>query len=407
MLDGIGAPGTSAVVLLNGVPFAGWLALQITQTFDQASGNCTLRMSPLPGVPLPVRVGDKAQIILAGQPAITGHVHRVWGEHDIQSHVIQAQIRDKTQDAIDSTIGPKVDIDTPVTLAGVMGSTLAAMGLSSIGVVDKLGAAPFAQGEKVSAAIDETGHRFMEAWARKRDAVLTTDGKGNFVIDQNRGERLAGAFIHYGLPDDPLNNCIKSQFGVEDFNRHNAQAVAGQKSPNDRKFWESRPKGEPLAQARTVSNKYGIAYDPSVRKERRRHSRGGQGMQGRTPRESAKWRANTMRAKSNEYVCTVAGFTTAGGQLWWPGKTVPVYDYWWDVSADLFLKEVEFSKDKSKGTITQLKFSLEDSFKSQAGRGSAAGRTGSSGLPGDPGEVHGKVSPSELVDDETEMDVDE
>jgi prophage tail gpP-like protein len=130
-------------------------------------------------------------------------------------------------------------------------------------------------------------------------------------------------------------------------------------------------------------------------------------MQGKTAKEQAKWRANTMRAKSNEYVCTVAGFTTAGGALWWPGKLVPVYDYWWEVNADLFLKEVEFSKDHSKGAITQLKFSLEDSFKSQAGRGSAAGRTGSSGLPGDPGEIHRKVSPSEAgIDDETEVDVD-
>lgn len=406
MFDGIGAPGTSATVLLNGAPFAGWLALQVTQSFDQASGVCTLRMSPQPGNPLPVKLGDTAQVILAGQPAITGHVHRVWGEHDIQSHVIQAQIRDKTQDLIDSTIGPKVDIDPPVGLADVARKTLDAMGLKGIQVIDKVGADPFKQGEKVSAPIDEHGHTFIESWARKRDVVLTTDGKGNLVIDQNKGERLAGAFIHFGLPDDPLNNCIKSQFGIDDFNRHNAHAVAGQKSPNDRAFWESRPKGEPLAQARTVSNRFGVAHDPSVRPERRLHSRGGKGMQGKTAKEQAKWRANTMRAKSNEYVCTVAGFTTAGGQLWWPGKLVPVYDYWWDVSADLFLKEVEMSKDHGKGAITQLKFALADSFKSQAGRDAASGRTGSSGLPGDPGEVYPKTSPSELgIDDDTEVDV--
>ena len=129
-------------------------------------------------------------------------------------------------------------------------------------------------------------------------------------------------------------------------------------------------------------------------------------MQGRTPRESAKWKANAMRAKSNEYVATGAGFTTAGGELWWPGKLVPVYDYWWDISADLFLKEVEFSKDWSKGAITQLKFGLDDSYKDQAGRNPASGRTGSSGFPGDADENNDTPSPEELGIDDAEVDVD-
>ena len=397
---------TSVVVLLNGIPFDGWLAIQVTQTFDQASGDGTIRMSPQPGVPLPIKLGDKAQILCAGEPVITGHVHRVWGEHDLASHVIQAQIRDNTQDAIDSTIGPKVDIDPPVALPDVMKKTLGTMGLDHIGVIDKVGAEPFKQGEKVSGAIDDYGHEFMEQWARKRDAVLTTDGKGNYVIDRNQGERLGAAFIHFGLPDDPLNNCEKSQFGIEDFQRHNGVAVAGQKSPNDKQFWESRGKDEPLGQAAQMSSRYGVASDPSVRKERKRHIRGGRGHQGKSPRESAKWRANSMRAKSNEYVCTVTGFRAPGGALWWPGKIVPVYDYWWSLSADLFLKEVSFTKDWGKGACCSLKFSIEDAFKDQAGATGGSGRT-SSGLPGDPGEVHGSSSAADMGIDDDMTEVEE
>lgn len=400
------APATSAIVLLNGLPFGGWEGLHVTQSFDQASGDCTLRLSPQPGVPLPIQMGDKAQVILAGKPVVTGHVHRIWGEHELQSHSIQAQIRDKTQDAIDSTVGPKLDIDPPITLQQVAQRTLGVMGLGGIKVIDKVGAEPFEQGEKVSAAIDDRGHHFIEQWAQKRHCVLNTDGLGNLVINQNQGEMLAGAFVHFGLPDDPLNTCIKSQFGIDDFNRHNAHAVAGQKSPNDKKFWESRPKNEPLAQAKTVSNRYGVAYDKSVRPERRKHSRGGKGMQGRTPLESAKWRSNTMRAKSNEYVATVPGFTSPGGQVWWPGYLVPVYDYWWNITATLFLKEVEFSKDWPKGSITQLKFSIEDAFKDQSGRDPSSGRTGSAGLPGDPGEVYDEPTPGELGVDAAEVDAD-
>jgi prophage tail gpP-like protein len=403
-------PDTSAIVVVNGQPFAGWTATQITQSFDKASGDATLRMSPQPGVPLPIRLGDKVQVILAKRPVITGHVHRVWGDHDTGTHIVQAQLRDKTQDFIDSTIGPKLDVDPPISLAEVARKTLSVMGLGAIAVIDKVGAAPFKQGEKVSGAIDEFGHTYVENWARKRNAVLTTDGKGNLVIDQNQGRMLAGAMIHFGLPDDPLNNVQKSMFGIDDFDRHNTHAVAGQKSPNDRKFWESRSKGDPLGQAPQMSSRYGFASDPSVRKERRRHHRAGKGSQGNSPKETAKWRANTMRAKSNEYVATVAGFTTATGELWWPGHLVPVFDYWWNISATLFLKEVTFNKEAAtpRGATTQLKFALGDAFRPQAGPSGASSRT-SSGMAGDPGAVHGKVSPEEMgvTDPDTEKDVDE
>lgn len=406
-LAGIGVPDTSAAVIVNGQAFGGWLAFHVTQTFDQATGDGTLRMSPLPGVPLPINMGDEGQIICAGRPVITGHVHRIWGEHDLTSHVIQAQLRDKTQDMVDSTIGPKHNIDPPCSLKDVCEKTLKTMGLNGIKVIDKVGAEPYGLGEKVSGAIDERGHEHLERWASKRNAVLTTDGKGNLVIDQNKGERIAGAFIHFGQPDDPLNNVIKSQFGIDDFNRHNAHAVAGQKSPNDR-GWEKRGKGDPDGQGKPMSSRWGVAHDSSVRKERRKHSRAGKGSSGHSPREAAKWRSNTMRAKSNEYVCTVPGFTTASGELWWPGVVVPCYDYWWNINADLFLKEVSFSKELKKGALTQLKFTLEDGYRPQSGRGGGPKRT-STGPLGDPGETQGKVSPDEMgLDPElSEVEVDQ
>lgn len=399
------SPDTSAQVIVNGQVFEGWKGFQVTQTFDQATGEATLRMSPQPGNPLPIMMGDEIQFICAGHPVMTGHVHRVWGDHDIQSHEIQAQCRDRTQDMIDSTIGPKHNIDPPCSLKDVCSKTLGLMGLGRIGVIDRVNAAPYELGEKVSGSIDERGHEHLERWAAKRHAVLTTDGKGNLVIDNNQGERLAGAYIHLGLPDDPLNNISKSSFGIDDFNRHNAHAVAGQKSPNDR-GWEGRGKGDPNAQADKMSSRYGLAHDRSVRPERRKHSRGGKAQSGHSPRESAKWRANSMRAKSNEYVCTVPGFTTPAGVLWWPGKLVPVYDWSWMLNADLFLKEVSFTKDIKHGGSAQLKFALEDSYRPQAGRGGAAGRTGTKFI-GDPGEKFDPASKTDMGLDGPDTEVEE
>jgi len=402
-------PDTSAIVLLNGQAFTGWTHFQITQAFDRATGDCTLRMSPQPGVPLPVKIGDVVQVICAKRPVLTGHVHRIWGEHDDKTHVIQAQIRDKTQDLIDSTIGPKLDVTPPTTMSAVASQTLSAMGLGSIKVIDRVGSAPFGLAEKVSAPINARGLEFLEKWAAKRHSVLTTDGLGNLVIDQNQGRRLAGAYIRCGLPDDPTNNVKKSQFGIDDFNRHNTTAVAGQKSSTDR-GWEKLGKGEPQGQGAALSSRYGVASDTSVRPERRRHMRGGEAHSGSSPKESAKWHQNSMRAKSNEYVCTVPGFTTSdGATLWWPGNLVPVYDWAWNINADLLLKEVEFQKEAgaTHGASTQLKFTLEDGFTDQASRGGGPQRT-SSGPLGESNTTHEPVSPQEMGinDPDTEVDVD-
>lgn len=336
---------TSAVMVVNGFPFFGWKKISCSQAFDQASGHADITISPQPGEPLPVTLGDDVQLLFAAQPAMTGHVRDVGGDHDVKHHDIKLSIRDKTQDFVDSTIGPKLDIDTPVTLKQVAERTLKTMGLHGIKVIDKVGAAPFKQGEKVSADIDETGHGFVDKYAQARHAVQTTDGYGNLVLDQNKGDRRASGFLHFGLPDDPLNNVTKSSFHVTEEGRFNAHAVAGQKSPNDKNFWEGRPKGEPLGQARAMASRIGVAYDPSVRPERRKHSRGGKAMEGSSPKDAAKWKGNTGRAKGNEYVAVVAGFCQLSGKLWWPGLIVPVYDYWWQLEGDLFLKSVTFSKD--------------------------------------------------------------
>lgn len=399
-------PNTRVVIIVNDMPFEGWVAARCSQAMDMATGDLQLTFSAQPGRPLPIKRGDRIQALFAGQPVLTGFVRSLSGQHDIKHHPIMARCRDKTGDLVQSTIGPKLDINPPTTAADVARRTLKVMGIGGVKVIDNLkGAEPFGPGEKVSGPIDMTGHEFLDAWVSKRFGLITTDGKGNLVLDRNTKDKRAdpGSFLHFGPPDDPLNNVTSSSFSVDDFDRSNAHAVAGQKSPNDRATWESRPKGEPLAQAKTFANRYGVAYDESVRKSLRKHSRGGSSMSGKTPKGAAKWKSNSSRAKSNEYVAVVPGFCQPSGKLWWPGILVPVYDYWWELEAELLLKSVTWSKNWPKGAETTLHFTLADGFTDQAG----PGRQGKGGaLPGEPGEIEGRSSPSELGLDEAEVDVD-
>lgn len=393
---------TRVIVIINDRPFAGWTSARATQSMDMAVGDAQVMFSAQPGNPLPIKRGDKAQVLFAGQPVVTGFVRKLSGQHDIKHHPITAQIRCKTGDLVQSTVGPKLDIDPPCTLADVCRKTLGVMGIKGVGVIDRLNADPYGPGEKVSSPIDMRGHEFLERWAAKRFGLLTTDGKGNLVLDRNQGRRSASV-LHFGLPDDPFNNVESSSFSVDDFDRFNAHAVAGQKSSNHKSHWEGRPKGDPQAQAKTVSNRFGVAHDPSVRQSLRKHSRGGDGMQGKTPKGAAGWKSNTARAKSNEYVAVVPGFCQPNGQLWWPGFIHPVYDYWWELDTELLLKSVAWTKNWPKGAQSILTFTLKDGFTDQASAGK--GGKGKS-LPGEPGETEGKASASDLGIDDAEVDSD-
>lgn len=359
--------GDSVIVMLNGAPYTGWLNVEVTQTFDKASGEGKLVISEQPGNPLPADVGDPAAIILAGHPVLTGHVHEVDGRQDEKHHTITLTLRDKTQDLIDSTIGPKVEFKPPTTLKKVAEGTLQKMGLSSISVIDKANPDEYRKGgEMPVGAIDKLGFTWLDEWAKKRQVVLTTDGKGNLVIDKNRGEMIGG-YLYRSMEDDPRNNILRSHYKNSDFGRHNLHSCAGQKSNND-PDWESHGKDYAPGQADPMSKNVREAKDTSVRPERKLHYRGGIGIEGDSPERAAKWRANLAHARKYTFNAEVAGFTTTptGGELWWPGKKVPVFDAHWLISDVLFIKEVRFKKEWKKGTLTEIHCTFGDAYSEKA-----------------------------------------
>jgi prophage tail gpP-like protein len=371
--------GDSVVVMLAGLPFAGWKSVKIGVSYEDVSGECTLVISPQPGNPLPTRVGDTAIVLLAGQPVVTGHVHKVSGKHDSKTHDITLTIRDKTQDFIDSTVGPGAEFKPPVKLQEIAQGTLEKMGLSDIQVIDKANPETFRPGGEVPVAqVNDKGFNFVDDWAKKRQVVMHSDGKGNIVIDRNKKER-SGGVLFKSFEDNPLNNVLSAQYDNSDFGRHNTTSVAGQKSTNDKDHWEKQPKNDPPAQADPLSRNWGTATDTAVRPQRRLHIRGRQGIEGKTPEDAAKWNANLARARNYTYSATVQGFEALPGQLWWPGKLVTVRDDHFQISDELFIKSVDFSKDWGSGAITSISCTTKDAY-SETSEGEPSSRTASPGV---------------------------
>lgn len=380
-------PAETVTVVVNGAAYQGWKSVTVNQAFDKVAGDATLTISEQRGRPLPINLGDFVQILMGSTPTITGHVHEVDGSETWKSHEIVLKIRDQTQDFVDSTLGPGHEHKPPIGFADMLRKGLGKMGLSKIGVIDKVNPDPFGTAEVPVGGIDELGHAFHDKWARQRQVVMNTDGKGNIVIDRNRKQRGPG-MLFSALEDNPLNNCTESKYKKTDTGRHNTTAQASQKSQNDMKHWEGQPKDDKPAQANPMSKKWGIATDTGVRPERRKHVRGGKGSNSGSPKKGAKWRSNLSKARGFQYSAKVVGFEMAPGQLWWPGFIIPVRDDHWNLADELFITAVRFHKDWSKGATTEVICTYNDAFsESSEGESSRTAKTGSGG--GDIGSFGG------------------
>lgn len=369
-----------AIVNINGAAYTGWLSFEVQQDFDQASGTGTLVVSEQRGRPLPIKVGYSASIICAGQPVITGYVHKISLTHNDTSHTITCEIRDKTQDLIDSTVGPGLKMKSGCTLKQVCEKTLQHMGLSDVKVIDKVGPPAFKPAEVPVADIEDHGHEFLDKWTKKRSTLLNTDGKGNLVIDRNMKRRFSG-FLYKSFEDSPRNNVLSCSFETQDYGRHSEVNAAAQKTPNDMQHWESRPKSDDPAQAGPLSKAIGTAKDMAIRKTRKLHFRASQGLTEDSPEMAAKWRASCARGRNYTYSATVQGFTSQSGALWWPGFIIPVFDAHCELSDELLIKSVTFRKDYEGGSTTEISCAPGDSFSDQAQEGSSRSAKKGAGHP--------------------------
>lgn len=371
--------GDDVVVVLNGAPFVGWVEVTVTQSFDKAAGDGKLKITEMPEDPFPAKIGDQVVVLCAGQPVLTGMVYSVDGGHDVKDHSITLTLRDKTQDLVDSTLGPKHENKPPVTLKEVAQRTVGKMGVP-VGVIDKAGPDPYREAEVPVGDIEMGGHEYLDTWAQKRQCVLNTDGKGNLVIDQNKGRSGPGILFKARDADHPMNNVLKAQYKNSLNDRHNRNAASGQKSPNDKKHWESRPKGDQPAQAKQISKHYGLDDDTEIPSSRRKHFRARAGIDHDSPKKAAKWRSNVAKARGFQYIATVQGFEAAPGALWWHGVIIPVRDDHFLISDRLFVTQVKFHKTLKGGATTEVVCTFKDAYSSKGASESGGGRTGSPGI---------------------------
>ncbi len=347
-------------ITIGGKTFTNFVSGSVTTMLNALARDFELTAATKGVGDIPFRKGQTVQIALEPQGGderiFNGHIETIklaGSEKDIK-YTISG--RDLLGDLIDSNLESLGD--TGVTVAAACRVVLSHLGIK-VRVIDlaNTSARPFFDSlDIVAPDPSDAAGQFLADLARRRQALLTSDGDANLVITQGIGQSIKSKLINH--LDGKGNNLLTWNYETSDEQRYgvyttDAQlnvAAVGSVSP-----------AAPLA-----SEIVGITAafrDPAIRSSRQRSIASEESYGAADAAQRSKWDANLSRAEGNRYSVTVHGFFDQEGNTWKNNFAPIVHDEFAGISARMLIKGVRYQFDES-GEVTELQLTERDAYTS-------------------------------------------
>ena len=299
-------------VRVNGKTFNRFKSASGVFSDDTFAGEFNITTSIAPNNNSFLKLGDEVEIFLDGIQKHTGYLETVTDSESKDSHDITFVGRDSVSDLIDSSVPDNVK-----TLEGVSGYAelvqlcIDGLGLTDrIKVIDKVGAT-FGDANKLkSASTGQSVGDFLQDNARIVQVFLNNDGRGNVLIRRPYGKLKTTLQL---IPNATNNNIKSSTLKIDWSKRYYKYVV-----------YSNSSLASDDATINDINNK-GEAFDTDIRKSKVFEKISEKPMTSEQCKRAADEEANIRRGRSFNYSCEVAGFS-ANGELWEPGRLVPVKD---------------------------------------------------------------------------------
>ncbi len=316
------------VLTVDGQRYGGWQEIRVQRSIEQLAGQFALSVTERwadQKTPRPIREGAECQVLIDNAPIITGYVDDVDLSYDATTHTVSVSGRDRTGDLCDCSAPVKGGTLNGQTLLAAAQRLCAPFGIQ---VVNELGSAPEVVRDKFTALRANPGDSIfarLDAAARVRAVLLTTDGAGNLVITRASTERL-GTVVLLG------ENVLAASARFSHRDRFSEYTVTGQMEAS----------GTDTAGA-AAFHLEGRAKDAFVKRHRpliiSATDLGGTA----DARRRAQWECNVRYGRAQALTYTVQGWHYEPGKLWHTNVTVPVIDEHFGINGDLLLAGVEFT----------------------------------------------------------------
>ncbi|MCK5020816.1 MAG: hypothetical protein KAS32_27590 [Candidatus Peribacteraceae bacterium] len=351
----------SLQVRLNGLDLVNFSAASVFRRMDLVSGSFSFGSTADEQNRLPVREGDKIEVVVDQNTVLTGFVEGINSGAAPDKHDFVATGRDILADLIDSTLGPVKEFTGSVQLIDICKAVIEGINLSNdVSVFDETGSGiagptlsllPFSEYDITSGDIGIKAFDFLEHFARKRQVFLTTDGLGNLILSRNNGIKFP-----VKLKTGKNGNLKTANKVIDNTERYNVYTAHSQLNPI---------RMVPGTNPTDLVQQKGLAEDPEIRSSRIFAFNAEESSDSLTAKDRAIWEANIRRARSLTYTGTVQGHS-ANGRLWIPNVLVDVDDPLNHIQATLLIRSVRYNSSLDLGNTTTLDMTFRSAYTLQA-----------------------------------------
>lgn len=326
---------------VDGVPFGNFKSFSVNRSIETLCGSFSFTASDADRKVFPIKLGSRVKATVNDVPILTGFVESISPAISIDSHDVQIQGRDITADLVDSTLNAgSVEIVPPVSLVDVINKVQAAIG-SSLEVVNNVpDLKPIAVEDLVSCKAGQGAFEFLEKFARKKQVLLNTDGRGRIVISRNSREEIDFSLVN--RRDGIGNNVLSSSATYNNSERFNRYIVVAQSNLVGANNFGIDDIGD-LADVQSKP-----AIDPDIRSSRVLYLTGEKNFNSSDAYERALWEKNVRRARAWTYSAKIQGLVIPGTDEPIPvNRLVLVVDEDASISAKMLIKSVSISSSES------------------------------------------------------------
>ena len=336
------------IIGADGIPYTDFVSARCTISVESLSNDFEFTASAVNGFP-PFKDGDPITVLVDGVKRLTGNIAPLSGSESEGSHVVIYTGRDRTADFFDSQIAAINDIraDGQLTLKIIIEKVLSHIGLD-IKVIDNLNPKPFNEAEDVGRPKQGEGcFEFVMKWARKRQALLSSDGDGNIVITQSSPENSGAALQSVKGADD--NNVLEQSWTNDSSKKFSKYIYGGQLDLGALNLG-----GE--SDSATVTDQSAEVTDSDVRQGRQKVVIEAQSYSTEQLKLRAKWGKQIAKARANRYTCVVKGHQKPAGGDWKENELAQINSTAADITRMMLINTISFTEGEKQPTVTTLEF---------------------------------------------------
>lgn len=326
-------------VRVNGAPFFGWEAVQVTRRLDAAAG--AFRLEVAQRQPWPVLPGDAVEILVEGSPVLTGFVDQLDGRVTDSGSSFTVAGRDVTGDLVDCS----ADVDGGEFFGLHPGQIAVALAKPFPDVLVRYTIRPVEPFDIFKVEQGETVWSAIERAARMRGLLAYTEGDGALVVVEPSKTRAEVDLIQGGA-----GNVLEATLRWSHEDRFQTYIVRGQAPGDDDTF------GELVAQVEAT------ASDGEVRRARPLVIVGETSLTPDLARDRAQWEATVRASRAAVVTVKVQGWRQKPtSDLWRVNQRVDVAIPRLQVESPLLVNAVKLERGPG-GTLTTLELVRPDSY---------------------------------------------